>query len=543
MNIFRWGDACPLHLDLPVRLFESNLRLARHHVQLLQIESTLDTTLTRLKELEPEWDGICESQEWAARMWDDDPQSRPLAELCRAFALSLQEEFQQKLSVRMRQVWLETGAEAGEFLEDRRATLAIAVNRIAACHTLMDVDELHHRLQQLRTQAQDTSDVETLIDVHIHTGLAEFRQGQPRQALEQYRLAQSLVNKNTPPRQSAVVLGNLGSTLAMLGEWVEAVQALEQATALCRSIGMVNGLAGGLNHLGMIAFHQGDTELAEVKFLELLDFASAIHDENAAAFALQNLGLVYLRRGRVRLAELHFTEAFELFQQFEDRSQAAKCRLNGAICKMHQGQHDAARAELTTLLDLTPTLNDRETHAAILGNLGLLEMNTANWHAALSHFDEQRRMAHHDGHFHQKVLALANMAACHLQLSQWEECFQKHAEAIAIAEEYQDLSVLGLAQNNLGVAYVQSQRLSEARYCFRQQAQLAKHCQDLEGFVRGAINLALVSADLGDVDQALSIAAELAPIFEQHDPSRLSWLGDKIADWTARRDGDRNAMN
>jgi predicted ATPase/transcriptional regulator with XRE-family HTH domain/Tfp pilus assembly protein PilF len=151
----------------------------------------------------------------------------------------------------------------------------------------------------------------------------------------------------------------LGNLLGDSAEYTRARQHYEEALALRREMADSDGIAGGLNNLGIVAAWLGDYDGALHLYRESLELCRARHDSFGMALCLTNLGDVLLTQGDFNGAQAYHEEAFRLRELVHDAAGSAYSVYNlGEIARLRGDTAGAARY-LTDSLDRFEALGEK----------------------------------------------------------------------------------------------------------------------------------------------------------------------------------------
>ncbi|MEU5694125.1 BTAD domain-containing putative transcriptional regulator [Actinosynnema sp. NPDC020468] len=241
-----------------------------------------------------------------------------------------------------------------------------------------------------------------VLDIAVHGGQARrtwqlalcldafhFRRGNLQDRLALCRIGLAAVRELGDAHAEATFLLRLGSTLADLGRFDEAVSACTRAAEL----------AGGDRHLELAALANlgyclmadGRLEAAQASILEALEVAAEVGDSRSQASVRNNLANVLLRQGRASEALQQASSALVLFSSLApSKAHTATLHTVGAALQA-LGRLGEALASYREGLALAERLGDRYQEALchraigdVLEQLEGIEVATPHWVAALS---------------------------------------------------------------------------------------------------------------------------------------------------------------
>ncbi len=174
-------------------------------------------------------------------------------------------------------------------------------------------------------------------------------------------------------------LAMLGSIAMMREDYGPAVQLLQEARSLARSVGDKAMAAGAVHSLGRIALAQQNWSEASELLSESLNLHRALGDRNKAAAALNNLGLVARYRGDLKAARELLNQALSEHRALGDRPRMAISLLNiGTVERLDQRYEEAVSA-LRPALTLAMEIDDRRVQAWCIKEFGHLLCARSQW--------------------------------------------------------------------------------------------------------------------------------------------------------------------
>ncbi|MCU0607330.1 MAG: tetratricopeptide repeat protein [Candidatus Edwardsbacteria bacterium] len=240
-------------------------------------------------------------------------------------------------------------------------------------------------------------------------GNAQYRVSSYREALDLYRRALALC----PPddrRQLAAINVHIGNTLRRLsdfpasrqhhgtalqhardagdrqmevnaldgigwavmgqGRYDEAKKHLDLALAIACVADDRVGKASVLNHLGDVAYRQGDAAATAAFGAECLELYQQLGDKQGIASALRVIGLSHFMREDYTESYHYHTQSKSVFAQIGDRWGVGSGGANQGECMRRQGRYDEAVARYREAMAIYETIGNRLGTAILLLNLG-----------------------------------------------------------------------------------------------------------------------------------------------------------------------------
>ncbi|HEV2123415.1 MAG TPA: tetratricopeptide repeat protein, partial [Chloroflexota bacterium] len=155
-----------------------------------------------------------------------------------------------------------------------------------------------------------------LAEAYRSLSFAEGVRGLGKPALEHLENALELYGQVGSTWDIALVLNNLGTAHAQLGQPEHALWAHTRALALQREFGNLSGVARSLNNLALLHLYRGALNETEGLFQEALELARQTSNPRSEAAALVNLA-------DVRRAQQRWSCALESYRAAREAAQAA----------------------------------------------------------------------------------------------------------------------------------------------------------------------------------------------------------------------------
>jgi predicted ATPase len=165
--------------------------------------------------------------------------------------------------------------------------------------------------------------------------------------------------RDAPAAVRADAHNAIGNLLGDSGEYNLAAVHFEEALTLRRNLHDAEGVAGGLNNLGLIAVWRGDYDGARRLHHESLAIRRELRDLYGESLSLSNLGDLMLAQGELAAARAFQEGALRLREAMHDATGIAYSRYNlGEIARCQGDLSEAARL-LSDSLSRFETLGDR----------------------------------------------------------------------------------------------------------------------------------------------------------------------------------------
>lgn len=282
--------------------------------------------------------------------------------------------------------------------------------------------------------------------------------------LELYKLLLPLKKWQPSPPDGARVYNRLGNIYRSLGRREQALQYLEQASALCKESGEEKEAIWTLNHLGRLYASMGEKERARLFYEDALTRARAIDEPLLEGVALNNLGRLYSAWGQKEQEQKSYTEALAIYRELGDpRGEAVTLNNLGRVSE-DLGDSEQAQKYYIAGLDLFRQVQGQRDQGWSLNNLGRSCLLAGEPERARAYLEEAlriRRKVDRKG----EGRTLNNLGAVHASNGDYQLAWACYREALAITTEITDQEGRGKILRNLGAYYLAQKRYSEALAC------------------------------------------------------------------------------
>lgn len=214
------------------------------------------------------------------------------------------------------------------------------------------------------------------------------------QAAECFRQAAEL---GSDTRNRIAWLGNLGQTLAEMGDLKGALPRFQEALLLSEELGDEKSKSHCISSEALVYFEEGDLDKARACMQEALVLARQMKDKRAESCLLGNLGNVYLKLKESAKASELCNQALELAQASGDKRTAAAQLDSLGDCSMQVGEYEKAleyysqaQKEAAEICDRLGERVYRANCGKVLRQLGRTEEALQHLSEAANLFEEQR---------------------------------------------------------------------------------------------------------------------------------------------------------
>ena len=333
-----------------------------------------------------------------------------------------------------------------------------------------------------------------------------------RQALVVYRDALEAFRQLGDPAKQADVFFRVGRTLMRLGDYQDALSALESAYQIFLESADPLGQANALNQMGRVRRRLGEKEQARQHFEQALSLWTRYGLPAQQAIAASNLGALAQDEGDYLSALDSFLAASEAFRQAGDTDNLASILSNLGHVGQAVGEPSLALERLEKALALCP--EDSIQRAFALNNLGWVHSRSGDRHLALRLYAEALSIAAKHEHRDLQALLLGNLGKLELQLGQPEKALPRFEQAVSFGR-FSDQRRLAIYHNDAGAARLELGLNEDALESFQTALRISRNGEFRTEEADALRRIAQVHLLLGDPKKSFEAAQQSLLIYQQ----------------------------
>jgi signal transduction histidine kinase len=321
----------------------------------------------------------------------------------------------------------------------------------------------------------------------LAAGLEAYGQALLEEALELLERAEQQSKLEGSQPELAQTLIALGKVHRDLGEPTRALERLDQALELARSLSDRLLEADALNQRAGVQHSVGEYALA-LRDLELaLTVAREFNDDRRMANCLINVGVIATKLADFPRALAALREAHCLVRdRIHDQNTEAQCLTNLGLLYEEMGDDQHALEACQLALEALAGLENRNLEAIITVNLGVVQQRLGQLVLAGASFEHALGLAREIGLAKVEISALDGLGQVHAELGQTARALELHHQALQRSRDTGDSDFEGDALLNLGRDHLQAnapqralepllEALGLAQRNQRQKAQIETH--------------------------------------------------------------------
>ncbi len=234
----------------------------------------------------------------------------------------------------------------------------------------------------LKTESEDTGKVNTLNLLSFKL----WRTGKYDTSQICAKSAQELAKKLDFQNGIAAGLNNVGMIDYYLGNYSKALELQKNALGIYQKTGNKAGIGKTLISIGGVYNEQGNFSQALENMLKALSIQQEIGNKSGMASAYTNIGLVYFNEANYTPAMDNMRKALIIQKELGDKNGIGTCLVNmGAICT-DQGKLSEALEHYMEALPLYQEVGNKNAIAAVYSNMGDVRMEKGDYPQALQYY-------------------------------------------------------------------------------------------------------------------------------------------------------------
>ncbi len=297
-------------------------------------------------------------------------------------------------------------------------------------------------------------------------------------AIALYRLAIRTWHEVGDTLGEARALIDLCYTLGHTGRYVEALQCVENALAICRAQADRAGEADALDRMGLILWQSSRFHEALSCHEQALAIWRAINDRHGEADALGHGAMSLWHTSRYGDALKCLGKALLIYREIGDTRGEGRSLNNIADVQQHLGFYAEALDRYQQALVISRDIGDRQGEAISLNNIGNICQRTGRHEESLSYYRKALSIYRDIGDRRCEADALNNIGAAFQRLGHYSEAFVHHEKALILAHELAEPYQEARSLSNMGNARLRNREYTSAADDYRAALELSLQIDD-----------------------------------------------------------------
>ena len=283
----------------------------------------------------------------------------------------------------------------------------------------------------------------------------------------------------------------------------------EEAIELAQKLVYYEGEALGLKTIGIVKYDSGNFLEAEINFKKSMEIFKSSGDIRGLSNLQNNIGSVYRTVGDYPKALDYFINSLRNAQVVKDSQRIGTVYVNmGSVYSEDEETYPQAIENYRNAIDIFENIGYDEGVAYATINFGEWNLNTDNPEEAITYLERTLEIFRKYEVDPSPVLNFLGEA--HLKLKQYDEAQKLHNEALAAAQEKNNVSEAPKAYIGLGNTYLSMNQYARAIDFYKKGLELAEHTGVLEDKKDGYEGLAEAFSALNDYRNAFTAQQQFA---------------------------------
>ncbi|MBA3707032.1 MAG: tetratricopeptide repeat protein, partial [Bacteroidetes bacterium] len=319
------------------------------------------------------------------------------------------------------------------------------------------IDSLLHLLKNNREDTTQINTLNTLTRAYSNIGDLKLALQYALKAKTLAERIQILGEKEKGwPKGLGNALNNMGNIYSGQGDYKAAFEYHSQVLKIRKKTGDKIGMGNSYNNIGLAYWNQGNIEKALETHLKSLKIMEEAGYKKGIGNSYNNIGLIYFGQGNYDQALKNYFNAIKIRCEYGDEAFISICYNNIGSAYEQQGN-----------LANTKTMANDKYQKALDNHFKSLKIR--------EEIGDKRGIG---SCYNTIALIYFDLGAIALSKQVSENYFMKaldnNFKSLEIAKEINDKSLICLTSNNMGVIYLQQNKLDEAYKYFNQTLKLAK---------------------------------------------------------------------
>jgi predicted ATPase/DNA-binding CsgD family transcriptional regulator len=213
----------------------------------------------------------------------------------------------------------------------------------------------------------------------------------------------------------------------------------------------------------------------------------------ARAMALNGAGVLAYSQGDLEVARSFFERSLALRREIGDQMSIAASLNNLGAVAVSQADYEAAAALHGEALEIRRALDDKSGVASSLSNLGSLYIITSEYDRSITYQEQALQIRRDLGDKWGEAISLTNMGGLEVYRGNLERAVELHEESLKLRQELGDKAGIAISLNNLGRAVLAQGNVARAKSLLESSVALRLALGDEVGMIDSLEGLAGVA--------------------------------------------------
>jgi len=294
---------------------------------------------------------------------------------------------------------------------------------------------------------------EKLVQELNRQGNSQRLQGNYREALAQFSIAQKIAEQIGDQAGIAATLINIGDVHALQSNYALALEHYQKSLAISEAIGNKAGIASGLRGIGIVHTYRGNFAQALEQLQKSLAISEAIGNKDEIGRTLSNIGTAHLAQGNFVQALEYYQKSLALSEPSGNQDWVRGTLTNIGSVYNRQGNYTQALEIYQKSLALNEAAGDKRGIARALGNIGTIYGAQGNYTQALEYHQKTRILMEALGDKASLSTVLRNIGNAYAAFDNYTKALDYYQQSLDLKEAIGDKAGIASALNSIGCVY------------------------------------------------------------------------------------------
>ncbi|NQU33832.1 MAG: tetratricopeptide repeat protein [Bacteroidetes bacterium] len=294
-----------------------------------------------------------------------------------------------------------------------------------------------------------------------------------------------------------------------------------KALLIAEKLGQKKELGIANKYLGITDYFRRNYVDALYHYNKSMVLFDEMGETKELANVINNIALIHSESGDYDLAIEYHKKSLKIREEQSDAEGIIGSLIN--IGNLYQNQDDYAKSleYYQKALEISKLVFPEKSFINLIGSLAKSHAKLGNTQKALQYFMDAIDESKNDNNTRSIIANQINLGNFYFDLGSTEKAISYFTEALILASDNNMNYLKGVAYLNIGNTYYQDNNYSKASELYNSSLIVYRKTNDVEGQIRGLINIALCLENLGSQDSAGRCFLEARNLSEQFEKPGL----------------------
>jgi signal transduction histidine kinase len=294
----------------------------------------------------------------------------------------------------------------------------------------------------------------------------------------------------------------LGQSLSYTSDFKKAIEHLDNALLISRSLGEKKLEANVLLHLGIV-YKNFDFKKAIQSYLESLEINKALKDQAAESHVLNNIGIVFKILGNHQVALEYYLSSLDLKEKSDNQKTIHNTLSNIGNIYAIMEDYEKGLDHGLRALELLRKHDRRNNESVVLGNIALCYAKLGNSGEALKYYEEAIEVAQKMNNRKSEADNCGGLGELYHEMGEYNKAIEYISRGLEIASEIDDKAALSELYAGISKVFLDTHQLYTAYENLKKGLALAEEMDDKNMAGQYYVLLSSYYEAIGDHRQAM----------------------------------------